>query len=299
MTRAFLVAMLAAVLLILQPAVPQRLGDGAFSAAAWADDDDDDGGSDDDDDDGGGGGQSSRDDDDDDDDGGGGSRPSGSGGGGFLDTLFGTQRQPTAPPPAPAPPSAVPDEIVTLALDAADLATLLAQGFTVIEERPLPGVGTVSRRLRIPSDLTLADARTAARALPSGQDADFNHFYRPEQVVEGEDVCPGPDCPDSVLRDWAPRAAARHRLRPGRGDRDDRYRHQRGARGLRGGAARGDAAGSRRARALPRDPRQRPWRRCWWASRARARRALFRARALSPSMRFIAWAAMSAPMSSA
>ena len=88
MTRAFLVAMLAAVLLILQPAVPQRLGDGAFSAAAWADDDDDDGGSDDDDDDGGGGGQSSRDDDDDDDDGGGGSRPSGSGGGGFLDTLF-------------------------------------------------------------------------------------------------------------------------------------------------------------------------------------------------------------------
>ncbi|KPQ14804.1 MAG: subtilase family serine protease [Rhodobacteraceae bacterium HLUCCO18] len=204
MTRAFLVAMLAAVLLILQPAVPQRLGDGAFSAAAWADDDDDDGGSDDDDDDGGGAGHSSRDDDDDDDDGGGGggSRPSGSSGGGFLDTLFGTQRQPAAPPPAPAPPSAVPDEIVTLALDAADLATLLAQGFTVIEERPLPGVGTVSRRLRIPSDLTLADARTAARALPSGQDADFNHFYRPEQVVEGQDVCPGPDCPDSVLRDW-------------------------------------------------------------------------------------------------
>jgi hypothetical protein len=195
MTRAFLVAMLAAVLLILQPVLPQRLADGAFSAAAWADDDDDGGGSDDDDD---GGGHSGRDDDDDD----GGARPSGSGGAGFLDTLFGTQRPPSAPPPAPAPPSAVPDEIVTLALDAADLGTLLAQGFTVIEERPLPGVGTVSRRLRIPPDLSLADARVAARALPTGQDADFNHFYRPEQVDVVEDVCPGPDCPDSVLRDW-------------------------------------------------------------------------------------------------
>src|SRR6056297_4168206 len=200
MTRAFLVAMLAAILLVFQPVLPQGLADGIFSASAWADDDDG-GGSDDDDDDGGGGGigQSGRDDDDDDD---GGARPSRSGGGGLLDSLFGIQRQPAAPPsaPAPPPPSAAPDEIVTLALDEADLNTLLARGFTVIEERALPGLAAISRRLRIPPDLTLADARSAARALPSGQDADFNHFYRPEQVEE--DGCTDPECPDSVLRDW-------------------------------------------------------------------------------------------------
>jgi minor extracellular protease Epr len=199
MTRAFLVATLAAILLVFQPVLPQRLADGIFSAVAWADEDDDDGGSDDDDDDDDGGGFFGRDDDDDD----GWSRPSGpGGGGGLLETLFGTQRQPATPPPAPAPPppSAAPDEIVTLALDEADLNTLLARGFTVIEELPLPGFDTVSRRLRIPQDLTLADARSTARALPSGQDADFNHFYRPEQVEE--DSCTGPDCPDSVLRDW-------------------------------------------------------------------------------------------------
>lgn len=224
MARALPIALLAALLLALQMALPPHLAEGAFSTVAWADDDDDDGGSDDEDDDGGGGG--ARDDNDDDggggarddndDDGGGGarndndddrSRPQRSGGGsGFFENLFGTPRQrdpsaaPAPAPPAPPPPAAAPDEIVTLALSDADLAALVAQGLTVIEERSLPGIDTVSRRLAVPPSLSLEEARDAARALPSGQDADFNHFYRPGQTAA--ERCTGLECPVSVMGDW-------------------------------------------------------------------------------------------------
>lgn len=202
MTRALLVATLAALIFPLHAALPPDVAVGGFSAAAWADDDDDDGGGGDDDDDDDGG-RPSRDDDDDDD---GGSRParSGDGGGGFFENLFGTPRRPAPAPtpsaPSPPPPTAAPGEIVTLALSDADLAELLAQGFTVVEERQLSDFGTVSRRMAIPPGLSLEEARRAARALPSGQDADFNHYYRPEQGPSGE--CVGFECPASVMRDW-------------------------------------------------------------------------------------------------
>ncbi len=201
MTRALLVATLAALFLTLHAALPPDVAVGGFSTAAWADDDDDGGGGDDDDDDGG---RSMRDDDDDDDDGGSRAARSGGGGGGFFENLFGTPRQPAPAPvpraPSPPPPTAAPDEIVTLALSDGDLAALLAQGFTVVEERQLSGFAAVSRRLAIPPDLTLEEARQAARAVPSGQDADFNHYYRPEQGASGE--CLGRECPASVMRDW-------------------------------------------------------------------------------------------------
>jgi minor extracellular protease Epr len=183
---------------------PSFDGVGAPPGAAWADDDDDDddgGDSDDDDDDGGG----RNDDDDDDDDDGGGVRsaPSDAGGGLFRNIFRQPARQ--APPPrvaapAPPPPESAPNEIVTLSLSDTDLAVLTAQGFTVIEERPVPGFGGVSRRLRTPPGVTLADARQTVRGLPTGEDADFNHFYRSEQGFP--ENCRGSDCPARIVIDW-------------------------------------------------------------------------------------------------
>lgn len=197
MTKAFLAAMIAALLLTVQLSVPSGFAGGALSAVAWADDDDDEGDDDDDDDDDGGSGSASRDDDDDD----GGPRPRVRGsGGGLLRNLLGAERRPTPAPVAPAPPVAAPDEIVALTLSAADLDALLAQGFTVIAERELASFGTVSRRLRIPPALSLEQARDAARALPSGRDADFNHYYRSEQDPTNE--CDARDCTSELMQGW-------------------------------------------------------------------------------------------------
>ncbi|WP_103257889.1 S8 family serine peptidase [Tabrizicola aquatica] len=186
---------------------------------AWAqDDDDDDGGDDDDDggddDDDDGGGSSSGSNDDDDDDGGsqGGSndddddddsgraspdddRPSRT-----------TGQQPRRPPPAPAPRELArfaAGEVVTLELTEADLATLLDRGFRVLEERPVPEIGIVARRLAIPDDSTLEEARDQVRALASGGDADFNHYYRTEQAPTAEPVaCQGQHCPSLEQIGW-------------------------------------------------------------------------------------------------
>lgn len=147
-----------------------------FMGAAWADDDDDDGG-----DDSGG-------DDDDDDDG-------------------GQRRAPVAAPaPSPPPPPRAANEILALALSEADLATLLVQGFQVLEKRTVPGLGITPRRLRAPPGTSLDEARTIVRALSSGGDADFNHFYRTEQGFAAD--CAGGECPARRLIDW-PQATSR------------------------------------------------------------------------------------------
>jgi subtilisin family serine protease len=89
---------------------------------------------------------------------------------------------------------------VALALSADDLATLTAQGYEVLEELAVPAVDATPRRLRIPAGTTLADARAAVRALPTGQDADFNHFYRSEGF---SDDCEGLECPAGRrMIDW-------------------------------------------------------------------------------------------------
>lgn len=183
---------------LLAAALPPTFPDQAPIGAAWAGDDDDDGGRDDNDDDDDGGRAGGRSDDDDRV-----TRP-GSGSGGFgtiLQQLFGQppRRSPAPSPPAPLP-EAAPDEIVTLALSAADLATLIAQGFTVIEERAAPSLAAVFRRLRIPPDTTLAEARAAVRRLSSGTDADYNHYYRPEQGFAPD--CTGDDCPARRMIGW-------------------------------------------------------------------------------------------------
>lgn len=148
-------------------------GPGARQTTRDDDDDDDDGPtrapatreSDDDDDDG-----PSRSREDDDDDDGGARAPA---------------PRPAAPPPPP-PERVVREqrsEVVALDLSAEDVAALEAQGYRVIEEKTIPQLGTQTRRLLAPAGVTDDAAREAVRALPSGGDADFNHFYRSEQEV--------------------------------------------------------------------------------------------------------------------
>ncbi|MFA8384198.1 MAG: S8 family serine peptidase [Pelagibaca sp.] len=203
--------------------------------AAWADDDDgggddnDDGGGNDNDDDGGSAGGGRSDDDDggstgagqsddddgrsraggrDDDDDNSSSRAQSPRQGGGLFDLFRRPSEPSpqprraqAPRPAPPPPPEfASNEIVALALNDIDLDTLLAQGFGLIEEIPVPGLAAVPRRLSVPNSLSLVDARAAVRALPSGTDADFNHYYRSEQGFDAD--CQGSDCPARLMIDW-------------------------------------------------------------------------------------------------
>lgn len=154
--------------------------------AAWAQDDDDG-----DDDDGG-----------DDDDAGDGGRDRGDDRRPTRSAPAAPARAAPAPAPAPVPlPAFAPDEIVTLALDEADLATLIARGYTVIEERPVPEVGIIARRLSIPRDTTLDAARDEVRGLATGADADFNHYYRTEQA-DDLGACEGPHCASLDLIGW-------------------------------------------------------------------------------------------------
>lgn len=139
---------------------------GPFLApAAWADDDDDD------DDDG--------DDDDDDDD-----RPA--------------PVRRAAPPPAPLPERA-PNEVIAMRLQDGDLTVLLTEGYSVIEQADLGG--DTARRLRIPQGVTEEAARDRVRALNTGAEADFNHYYRMEQAKDAAS-CNGPHCGDRALIGW-------------------------------------------------------------------------------------------------
>ena len=191
--------------------------------AAWADDGGD--GGDGDGGDGGGG-----------DDGGGGSSSSssgsssGGGGGGRIGTgevdhprdvirafrrLFSgksvdrPKRTRTRPAPVPRPERA-PNEIIARGLTPEDTATLVAQGYVVLQSVDLASLATTLRRLDIPDGVTLEEARAAVRALPSGEAADFNHYYRTGQddVTEAampeapEPTCDGLHCPARGLINW-------------------------------------------------------------------------------------------------
>ncbi len=197
MTRNLLRTLLLALLAFIGPAPPDLVPSLSPVGAAWADDDDD----------GGGGDDSDDDDSDDDDDDDGARGQTGSGGDGRSGDRTGgprgpTQRQsaPGAAAPAVPLPIAVADEIVALALDEADLSILTGQGFAVIEEVSLPGLRATPRRLRIPPGATLIAAREIVRALPTGQDADFNHYYRSEQGFP--ENCAGAECPAREMIGW-------------------------------------------------------------------------------------------------
>ncbi len=209
--------------------LPWSAGPGPLGAA-WADDEDDDDDDDDDDDGDDRGGGSS----------GGAASTGGSPGGGdgdgshratptgtgddplsrFLRRVLTPEAEtgrgtagpapPRAPQTAPRPvaridlPDAAPDEILAFDLSVQDLASLTAQGFAELASDPLPGLGVTLHRLQIAPGLTLSQARDTVRALPSGQGADFNTFYRSEA---GPAPCAGPHCADRATVDWPAGAA--------------------------------------------------------------------------------------------
>lgn len=144
--------------------------------AAFAQDDDDNGG--------------------DSDDGGGGFGNGGRSDGGPVTRR--TQRP--AAPAAPPPPLAAPYEIMVTNLSPESLAQLQAEGFTLLAQDDLAALGRTLQRLSIPPGLTLDAARDRVRALPEGEDADLNHYYRP---TSGDGVaCNHANCPAFSLVGW-------------------------------------------------------------------------------------------------
>lgn len=192
-----------------------------FLTSAYADDDDSDS-----DGDGGDSDSDDSDDDDDDDDNDDrndsqnqrsgqssqGSRNSGPASGlSPLRRLFGgqnRQRQEQTSPRRVAPAAPLPQfassEIIVFNISPQDLQNLLDDGFSILEERSVPGGTVRSHRLSPPSNTSLEDARDAVRSLPSGGNADFNHFYR---LDRGDNTCVGQHCAAFTLIDWPDQVA--------------------------------------------------------------------------------------------
>lgn len=180
-----------------------------FVSVAWADDGGDDGGGDD--------GQDDRGDDDDRDDDDGDDRSgqlgSRSSPAGQVDrflrnierSLFGRNTQRRAPAQITSPrqlDQRAPDEIAVFDLAAADLTVLEAEGFSVLTTVALDALAREVTRMQIPPGVALDAARERVRALPSGQTADFNHYYRAEQQTPAIDPVALPACQHENCRAW-------------------------------------------------------------------------------------------------
>lgn len=195
-------------------------GDGDGSDGSGSDGSGDDGGSDDGSDDGSSGSSSSS------------SSKAGKGGGGgsgidsgqaasprevvrgirrlFRGTPAPQQRTRPRSQAAAEPPRRAPNEIVTRGLSEDDTAALRSQGYEVIERADLGSLALTLRRLRVPADVTLDEARSAIRALPTGETADFNHFYRTggdtapivSDAAADALACEGLHCPARALVRW-------------------------------------------------------------------------------------------------
>ncbi len=140
------------------------------------------------------------------DDNGGDSDDSGGGfgnGGGSDDSPRRQQRQRGAAPPPP--PLAAADEVVVSDLSDGALTQLQGEGFEVISDEDLASIGLRLTRLRVPGALGLEAARARVLALPGGEDADFNHFYRAGQAAgrqEAEASCTHENCSALNLVGW-------------------------------------------------------------------------------------------------
>ena len=150
---------------------------GAFSFASPAFADDDGGGDDGGGDDGGG-------DDGAGDDGGSGARD-GTGEGMKRDRNRAGGKTRRAAPAAVAPqlPVRASGEIVVSGLSDADLATLVAEGFAVIEALSITRNGPVLHRLQRPAGVSMEAARDSVRKRETGTNADFNHYFRTSEVI--------------------------------------------------------------------------------------------------------------------
>lgn len=112
---------------------------------------------------------------------------------GRLRSLF--QRPAARQRAAPAPiqrPLATPGEIITRDLSPEDTAALLAQGYGLLEEVNLTSLATTARRFSVPEGTSLEEARAAVQALPTGEGADLNHYYR-TGAEQSDRAAPSPE----------------------------------------------------------------------------------------------------------
>jgi subtilisin family serine protease len=87
---------------------------------------------------------------------------------------------------------------------------LVAQGYGVIDRIDLASLGVNIQRLSVPEGTTLAEARAAVQALPTGETADFNHYYRAETEKIADATgdaaptvpCEGLHCPARAQIGW-------------------------------------------------------------------------------------------------
>jgi len=110
-------------------------------------------------------------------------------------------RRRTRPAPVQRPERA-PNEIIARGLTPEDTATLVAQGYVVLESVDLISFATTVRRFTPPDGVTLEEARAAVRALPSGEATDFNHYYRTGEAAMPKTECDGQHCLARTLINW-------------------------------------------------------------------------------------------------
>lgn len=106
-------------------------------------------------------------------------------------------------------PLAAEREIVTRGLSPEDAATLVALGFGLLEEVDLTSLGTTARRFSLPDDVTPDAARAAIQALPTGEVADLNHYYRTGEAPGAPAAtppCEGMHCAALAQVNWPPQA---------------------------------------------------------------------------------------------
>lgn len=166
------------------PLAPLALTDLGGVGAAWAQENG--GGSDD-----GGGGNGGGSDD-------GGGRAGN--GGGSEDDQTRTQRQRRAEARSAPAPTAAERELVVADLSPEAIDILIAEGFSVLRQDDLAALGRTVTRLRVPDGRDPDEMRDRVRALPGGEDADLNHFYRPEEG--GAEACRDENCGERRLVNW-------------------------------------------------------------------------------------------------
>lgn len=102
---------------------------------------------------------------------------------------------------------AAPNEIITRDLSPEDTAALLAQGYGLLEEVNLTSLATTARRFSVPEGTTLEEARAAVQALPTGENADLNHYYRTgadqsDAATPTSEPCAGQHCAGLTVIGW-------------------------------------------------------------------------------------------------
>jgi subtilisin family serine protease len=99
----------------------------------------------------------------------------------------------------PAVPVRARFEIVALGLDEQGLLRLIQRGYRVIAEDDVSiGGGGKIRRLRVPAQTTIEQARAEVAGQSTTVIADLNYYYRPQ----GQFACEGPVCESFAMVDW-------------------------------------------------------------------------------------------------